>query len=221
MKLLVCDMAGTIINERGIVYKTLLNTLKKIGVKNELYWWYGLEKKEVIDISVDRYYTGKDKKEMKKSLHMEFLDRLDSEYFDKGSNISLIDPKIPDYFAELRNNGCKIALNTSYNRNIQEKLIDKLELNDYIDDYISSEDVVAGRPYPYMIFKLRKRHDIKLKDIVKIGDTKNDIAEGKYSSCGLTVGVLSGCGSKSDLEEADFIHNKITDFDYLNILNNS
>ena len=29
-KMLICDMAGTIIQENGIVYKTLFNTIKKL-----------------------------------------------------------------------------------------------------------------------------------------------------------------------------------------------
>ena len=49
MRMIVCDMAGTIINEHGLVYKTLFNTLKKIGVKEDIKSWHGLEKRRVID----------------------------------------------------------------------------------------------------------------------------------------------------------------------------
>ena len=216
MRLLVCDMAGTIINERGIVYKSLLNTLENIGIKNELVWWYGLEKKEVINKSVDKFYNGDDIDSKKEELFTEFKERLDEEYFDSKSNICLIDEKIPDYFTELRKNGFKVALNTGYNKKIQEKLIDKLNLGNYIDDYISSEEVVAGRPYPYMIDELIKRNGIKIPgDVIKVGDTRNDIVEGRNARCGLKVGVLSGSGTRYDLIGADEVYKKITDLDLL------
>ena len=66
MRMIVCDMAGTIINERGLVYKTLFNTLKKIGVKEDIKSWRGLEKRRVIDTMVDKYGPYGDKKEIKK-----------------------------------------------------------------------------------------------------------------------------------------------------------
>ena len=43
IKLIVFDMAGTTVNEGGIVYKTLLSTMKDYGlnVSSMENWWYG------------------------------------------------------------------------------------------------------------------------------------------------------------------------------------
>ena len=84
----------------------------------------------------------------------------------------------------------------------------------FIDDWISSENVEKGRPYPYMINKLIKKHNIKdPKSICKIGDTVNDMKEGKNANCGLVIGVLSGEGTSNELIDAgaDMIIDKITD----------
>ena len=83
----------------------------------------------------------------------------------------------------------KICLNTGYNKEIQKLLIDKFNMTDFIDDYISSEEVDFGRPYPYMIHALMKRNNVfTINHVVKIGDTEMDIKEGKNASC-RTVGV--------------------------------
>ena len=58
MRLLVCDMAGTIINEKGLVYKCLLDTVKKIGIFKEMNWWHGLDKTEAIGLTVNNFYNG-------------------------------------------------------------------------------------------------------------------------------------------------------------------
>ena len=34
------------------------------------------------------------------------------------------------------------------------------------------------------------------RNVVKIGDTSNDILEGLNANCGLSIGVLSGAGKK-------------------------
>ena len=200
--MIVCDMAGTIINEHGLVYKTLMNTLKKIGVKEDITSWYGLEKRRVIGTMVDKYGPHGDNRQLKKSLYLDFQNNLHDAYFGKKSKLSLIHPNIPNYFNELREKNMVVALNTGYNRDFQKKLIDYFNMESYIDDYISSEDVPFGRPEPFMIHKLMRRNNIGFpKDVIKVGDTKIDMLEGKSAECGMIVGVLSGADSREELSK--------------------
>lgn len=51
ISLLVCDMAGTIVNENGLIYKSIFNTLKNIGYdpnEKDISNWTGLSKKKVL-----------------------------------------------------------------------------------------------------------------------------------------------------------------------------
>lgn len=202
MRMIVCDMAGTIINEHGLVYKTLMNTLKKIGVREKVESWYGLEKRYVIDTMVDKYGPYGDNRQLKKSLYLDFQNNLHDAYFGKKSKLSLIHPNIPNYFNELREKNMVVALNTGYNRDFQKKIIDHFNMESYIDDYISSEDVHFGRPEPYMIYKLMGRNDIDdSKYVIKVGDTKTDMMEGRAAECGMIVGVLSGADSREELSK--------------------
>ena len=96
----------------------------------------------------------------------------------------------------------------------QKEIINHFNLDSHIDDFISSEEVKYGRPYPYMIHELMTRFDIRHpKHVAKVGDTKNDMKEGVNARCGINIGVLSGFESKDRLFEsgADVVVNKITD----------
>ena len=84
-RMLVCDMAGTIIQERGIVYNALFNTVKLINPmieRREINNFYGCNKKEVIDYFVDQQEI--DSPEIVKSnLNSEFNYFLKKEYTEK------------------------------------------------------------------------------------------------------------------------------------------
>ena len=49
--------------------------------------------------------------------------------------------------------------------------------------------------------------------VVKVGDTPNDIKEGRNASCGTVIGVLSGASDHDTLaeEKPDYILNNIYD----------
>ena len=62
----------------------------------------------------------------------------------------------------------------------------------FVDDYISSDEVKHGRPEPHMIFELMRRNGVgSPENVVKVGDTENDILEGLNAKCFKSVGVLS------------------------------
>ena len=211
-RMLICDMAGTIIQERGIVYNALFNTVKLINPtieRREINNFYGCNKTEIIDYFVDQQKM--DSPEVVKSnLNSEFNYFLKKEYTE-NPNVTLIHENLPYFFNALREQDIKICLNTGYNKDIQKLLIDKFNLSEYVDDYISSQEVSRGRPYPFMINKLMERNNLKdPKSVIKIGDTVADIIEGKNANCN-TVGVLSGASTKSILHKykPDFIIDSI------------
>lgn len=67
---------------------------------------------------------------------------------------------MPELFNNLRKKDIKITLNTGYSQEIQESIISKLHMKDFIDDYISSDLVSKGRPEPFMIQKLMEKNRI-------------------------------------------------------------
>lgn len=211
-------MAGTVINEGGLVYKTLYETLKNNNIpvkKSDINDWHGQQKQQVISDMIDKYLPHEMyKNDVKNYCYDEFHVCLSDAYFGAHSNISLIDPELPNFFQRLQFNGVKIALNTGYERNFQRKIINHFNMNDYVDDFISSGDVRMGRPYPYMIHRIMERNNIiSVKHVAKVGDTRNDVLEGKNAGCGITIAVQTGAGSTRDFLEADMIVDKITNID--------
>ena len=211
-------MAGTVINEGGLVYKTLYETLKNNNIpvkKSDMNDWHGQQKQQVISDMIDKYLPHEMyKNDVKNYCYDEFDVCLNDAYFGAHSSISLIDPELPNFFQRLRFNGVKIALNTGYERNFQRKIINHFNMNDYVDDFISSGDVRMGRPYPYMIHRIMERNNIiSVKHVAKVGDTRNDVLEGKNAGCGITIAVQTGAGSTRDFLEADMIVDKITNID--------
>ena len=216
--LMVCDMAGTVINEGGLVYKTLYETLKNNNIpvkKSDINDWHGQQKQQVISDMIDKYLPHEMyKNDVKNYCYDEFDVNLDDAYFGKHSRIALIDPELPNFFQRLRFNGVKIALNTGYERNFQKKIINHFNMTEYVDDFISSGDVRMGRPFPYMIHRIMERNDIiSVKHVAKVGDTRNDVLEGKNAGCGITIAVQTGAGTTKDFLEADLIVDKITNID--------
>ena len=217
-KMLICDMAGTIIQENGIVYKTLFDSIKKFKPDlkmSQIDDFHGYNKSEVIKHFLYTESGYNDPSLLRKTIRL-FNTNLKYNYLNNYSDITLIHPDLFQYFNELRKDNIKIALNTGYNKEIQDILIYKLNLKYCIDDYISSSEVNMGRPAPHMIFDLMDRNNIiRPEQVIKIGDTRVDILEGKNAGC-KTVGVLSGADSKDDLEKEnpDFIVNNIVDIKF-------
>ena len=182
-------MAGTTVNEHGIVYETLYTTINNFGLNvspDDIQKWHGLNKYEVLNNYLGKKYSLNDiiSKNIRQQLYTNFDSNLKNRYFD-NSNITLIDTKLPALFNSLREKNIKIALNTGYSKEIQGAIINKLKMNDFIDTYISAlKEVKHGRPYPYMIYHLMEKYNIQNpKSVIKFGDTKNDILEGLNAHC--------------------------------------
>ena len=235
-KMLVLDMAGTTINDNGIAFNTLYTTIKNYGLeiqKNELNKWHGANKYDVLNHYLEKekfsviaasnlpieygIMNNKDhiKKELQQQLYTNYNNNLKQAYLDPFLDppIKLMDENIPTLFNKIRSNGIKIALNTGYNKDIQQILIDKFNMTEFIDDYISSNEVISGRPQPYMINKLIERNNIYLSnsvysstDVIKFGDSVNNILEGHNSRCYASVGVLSGLDDEETLNTANPTH---------------
>lgn len=203
VKLAVFDMAGTTVKENGIIYETLYNTLKLFDYdvdKKDMKKWHGLNKYQVLDkyLNKNNRYSEKHKINVYKT----FEGNLQQEYFF-SDKISLMDEKMPEKFNYLRSRGIIIGLNTGYPRVIQNEIMKKLHMDEFVNSFVSSEDVKLSRPFPYMIYNLMEKHDIKsAKQVVKVGDTTNDIWEGLNAGCLKSIGVLSGAETKEELEKA-------------------
>jgi len=216
--LIVCDMAGTTVQEGGLVYKVLRESMLEDGLKvteEQMHEWHGAKKESVIAHFAKLAGTPEHQLEDRiTKIGDIFMRTIDEAYFSDVSPIEHIDLSLTHFIAGLQAAGIKVAFDTGYPPNIQEGLLDKLSLKNVIDGYVSAYQVKAGRPYPFMIFKLMEDLDImNVKRVCKVGDSVRDIEEGRNAGCGLVVGVLSGADTEEQLMEAgaDIVVPCITD----------
>ncbi len=205
MKMVVFDMAGTVINEGGMVYTTLYETIKNFGLSikpQDIEPWHGANKYEVLDHFLNKETTDREFMSKRHILRKNFEDNLKQCYFSNKA-VTFISPEIPDMFNKMRQHGIHVCLNTGYSEDIQRAIIYNLRLNTMITGYVASDMVAKGRPAPLMIQRLMTEHNVASPlEVMKVGDTPNDILEGRNADCAKVLGVLSGTGTRKSLLSA-------------------
>lgn len=205
-KLVVFDVAGTTVQDDDIVLKAFVGAFDRFGVNPsqvEVNAVMGMAKKTAIGqvlathnsrVPVDRVYN-------------EFMKLMTAAY--REGPLQEI-PGASDVFRKLKSVGYHVALDTGFPRVILDIVLDKTgwSKEKLVDATIASDEVSAGRPYPYMIFNLMTDLRIsRTEDVTKVGDTLVDVEEGLAAGCGLVVGVTSGTCTTED-----FTGSGLTDF---------
>ena len=121
-----------------------------------------------------------------------------------------------EVFSWLRHRDIKVALNTGFYRGVTNIILNKLGwlaglnaeyvggVGSIIDFSIASDEVPLGRPEPFMIQKAMSVFGITdPKEVVKLGDTPVDLAEGRNAGCAASLAVVNGTHSRAELEVLD------------------
>jgi len=192
VRMFVFDMAGTTVNEKGLVYKTLQDTFKNFGIKipeEEFGRFYGMQKTEVISTVVDMVPHVPEENKVK--IYDKFKVDLKKNYMKKG-NLEPMEGSF-ELFSFLRSKNIKVCLNTGFDQEMANYVIDSVDFRNHIDSVVCSSEVSKGRPQPFMIKKLMGLHDIvNPSEVVKVGDTTLDILEGKNAQTLCQFAVLTG-----------------------------
>jgi phosphonatase-like hydrolase len=113
-------------------------------------------------------------------------------------------PGATDTFRLLRAQGIRVVLDTGFSRPIADAVLRRLgwDGGDQIDGTVTVDDVTAGRPAPYMIFRAMELTGvIDVRAVIKVGDTPVDLLEGDNARCGMVVGVTEGSHTAEQLLE--------------------
>ncbi|MGF1557697.1 MAG: phosphonatase-like hydrolase [Flavobacteriaceae bacterium] len=206
IELVVFDMAGTVVNEDNVVYKTLHSAINKKGYLITLDFVLehgaGKEKYQAIK-DILREEEGSDQDDIAAEIFKDFGQMLEDAYRDL---IVTSYPGIEELIKALRRAEIKIALNTGYNRNTAFHLLNKMNWiqHQQYDALVTADDVLLGRPNPDMIFEAMEILNVfDPEKVLKAGDSIIDIEEGKNANCGVTVGVTTGAHTKSQLQSAN------------------
>lgn len=211
-ELVVFDMAGTTVRDQGNVNDAFRSAFAESGMivsVEDVDLVMGYRKMEAIEIILRKYLEAMEFDAARISLIHDLFTKKMVAFYEIDKNLEPL-PYVIEIFTKLKSVGIKIALNTGFTRVITEAILARLgwENLSLIDKVICSDEVVEGRPHPYMIQAIME--DLGITDsskVVKVGDTSVDVLEGQFAQCGLVIGVTTGAYTRKQLLEyqPDFI----------------
>ena len=201
-ELVVLDIAGTTVDEGQHVYRVLGETAKAHGATPspaDIARWHGSAKHEALRaLLTTRDGTPPGEEELQ-TVVADFRTRLIAAYTEHPPQPL---PGVPEALADLRAAGIRIALNTGFDRDITDSLLNALgwEGDSVVDAVVCGSDVPAGRPAPFMIFRAMERLGVTdVARVVVVGDTPRDLQAGTASGAALVIGVLTGASDADEL----------------------
>ncbi len=204
LELFVFDMAGTVVDEGNVVYKTLQKAINQNGYDLALNFVLehgaGKEKHQAIKDILAQVDPGGS--QYSEPIFKNFKELLDIAY---DTLIVRTFDGVLELLSHLREKRIKIALNTGYSRPVAEHLLRKMNWKQGVqfDVLVTADDVILGRPHPDMIFEAMKLLNVSdPSKVLKAGDSIIDIKEGLNANCGVTVGVTTGAHNRQQLESA-------------------
>jgi phosphoglycolate phosphatase len=112
-------------------------------------------------------------------------------------------PGAEDTIMRLRDAGVRVCLATGFSPVTRDAIIDELAWGGLIDLALSPADAGRGRPWPDLpLTALLKLRGGAVGELAVAGDTGSDIESGLRAGAAIVAGVLTGAGSRADLERA-------------------
>lgn len=220
IQLVVFDMAGTTVRDNDEVLFCFSEACVQAGIhadKTRLNALMGVSKLEVFQM-LWREQLGdavsQEEIENKAQQTFQTFRRILEDYYHTHP----VEPTegALEVFEWLRLKGIKFALNTGFYREVTDIILGKLGWLEGLDEKyvggpgsvvdfsISSDQVLRGRPEPYMVQKAMEVFGVTdPKRVVKVGDTPVDLEEGRRAGCLLSLAVVNGTHSREELEKLD------------------
>ncbi|GHH99655.1 phosphonoacetaldehyde hydrolase [Neobacillus kokaensis] len=111
-------------------------------------------------------------------------------------------PGVIETIQALRDRGLKIGSTTGYTKEMIEIVYPRAKEKGYSPDfYIASDEVKSGRPYPWMCYQNAMELEVyPMNRLVKVGDTKIDMEEGRNAGM-WAIGIVLGSSTLGLSEE--------------------
>jgi phosphoglycolate phosphatase len=204
-ELLVCDMAGTVFGDDGLVIEAFRAALLDTGVPDG-------PKLEAAMASFngDR---GRSKLDAFRDVLAEDRARAANESFERHYEEIVTQTGVKafagveDLFGRLRVAGVRVALITGFAQRTREVLLDALGWRGTVDLALSPSNTVRGRPFPDLILTAALRLQVTdMHAVAVVGDTRSDLLAGWRSGAGVVAGVTTGAHDRATLETASHTH---------------
>ena len=208
ISLVVFDMAGTTVEDSGLVEQSFLAAdrhagLSKTDADREEMLRYVSDTMGQSKIVVFRHLA-RGNEEQAQAANKEF-ERSYAQLVAEG-NCSPI-PGAEEVITSLRSRGIKTALTTGFAKETQTAIIDALGWQNLADVVLCPSQGVRGRPYPDMpLTALMQTETDSVQSMIVLGDTSSDVISGLRAGARASIGVLTGAHDTAQLSAAGATH---------------
>ncbi|PWK27685.1 phosphonatase-like hydrolase [Arcicella aurantiaca] len=228
IELVVFDMAGTTVQDRHEVEMCFIEAASHTGLSvtpERVLALQGYSKRYVFELLWTEVIgeNNPDLQEFVDVSYAKFCHILENHYLQ--SEIYPTEGCL-EIFSYLKSKNIKIALSTGFYRKVTDIILEKLGWLDGLDENylgnentiiqlsVASDEVLKGRPEPYMIhhaMKVLNVHDSFR--VLNIGDTPSDLKSGIRAGCRMSLGVTNGTHTRPQLSihRNDGLLSKISD----------
>jgi phosphonatase-like hydrolase len=203
-QLVVFDMAGTTVEDRGEVPAAFTAALAEHGIDvtpEQVNAVRGASKRQAV---LNLLPETADRPARAERAYASFKEQLARRY---AAGVRAI-PGAAETFAWLRHRGVRVALNTGFDREITDLLVAALGWKSgVVDTIVCGDEVRRGRPAPYLIFRcLEQTETLNVHQIAVVGDTTLDLQAGFNAGARWNIGALSGAHSREQLQAQPHTH---------------
>ncbi len=208
ISLVVFDMAGTTVEDTGLVQQSFLAAdshagLSKTEADREAMLHYVADTMGQSKIVVFRHLS-RGNEEQAQAANKEF-ERCYAQLVADGQCSPI--PQAADVVSSLRSRGVKVALTTGFARETQNAIIEALGWQDIADAVLCPGPGVRGRPYPDLaLAALMQTETDAVQSMLVVGDTSSDVITGLRAGARASVGVLTGAHNAAQLSAAGATH---------------
>ena len=205
IELVIFDLAGTTVEDRGEVPAAFAGALAAHGIEvtpEQLAGVRGATKRQAV---LNFIPPGLDQSSRAAAVYASFCGHLARRYQTDGVHAVA---GAASLFRSLRGRGIRVALNTGFDRETTALLLRALRWDgEVVDAVVCGDDVAQGRPAPYLIFRaMEAAGAVSVHKVANVGDTALDLLAGHNAGVRWNVGVLSGAHGRAALESAPHTH---------------
>ncbi|ENM5767791.1 TPA: HAD family phosphatase [Vibrio cholerae] len=178
IKAVVFDMDGVLIDAKDWHYEALNKALAIFGLEinryDHLVTFDGLSTSQKLNILSKTHV-------LPESLHP-FINEMKQQYTMDITH-QLCKPAFNHQFAlsKLRQEGYKLAVASNSIRNTVKVMMEKSSLAEYLDFYLSNQDVTKGKPDPEIYQLAIKKLGLEPSEVVIVEDNENGLKAAKAS----------------------------------------
>jgi phosphoglycolate phosphatase len=209
--LVALDMAGTTIDDHGSVYVALTKSVEETGAtvaEADLQRWMGADK--VTAIRALMTLGGQESTESRVATAFQRFREILAAYYLDNPPVPL--PGVEDALVELAGRGILISLTTGFSADVAIPLLESLGWSTgpgsdhLLDAVVTTTDVKAGRPAPYLIHHAMELTGVQdVRRVLAAGDTVVDLLAAHNAGV-IGGGVLTGALSRAQLAEHPHDH---------------